>query len=206
MFDTTTLITFIAACFILAVVPGPNVTVTISAALSRGTAAGLAVVAGTEVGVLLMVFVVAIGLEALVSFMSWAFDWIKLAGAAYLIWLGMAMVRSTGKLGQSAEVAPKSLWRLALQGGLVLWSNPKALIFFGAFIPQFVDVSQPAFPQIIVLGLIFMLVAAITDSAYAFLAGSARHALTATRIKLVSRISGIILMCGGVWLALQKRA
>lgn len=206
MFDTTTLITFIAACFILAVVPGPNVTVTISAAISRGTAAGLAVVAGTEVGVLLMVFVVAIGLEALVSFMSWAFDWIKLAGAAYLIWLGLAMLRSTGKLGQNDEVAPKSLWRLALQGCLVLWSNPKALIFFGAFIPQFVDVSQPAFPQIMVLGLIFMLVASITDGAYAILAGTARHALTTARVKLVSRISGVFLMCGGVWLALQKRA
>lgn len=206
MFDATTLIAFTTACFILAVVPGPNVTVIIGAALSRGTSAGLAVVAGTQVGVLLMVFVVAIGLDALVGFMGWAFDWIKLAGAAYLIWLGIAMVRSTGQLGQEGQVAPKSLWRLALQGGLVLWSNPKALIFFGAFIPQFVDISQPAFPQIMVLGLIFMVVASITDGAYAILAGSARHALTTARVKMISRLSGVILMCGGVWLALQKRS
>lgn len=206
MFDTTTLIAFSTACFILAVVPGPNVTVIIGNALSRGTLAGLAVVAGTQVGVLSMVFVVAIGLETLVSFMGWAFDWIKLLGAAYLIYLGFTMIRSNGQLETETGTKPKSLWRLALQGCLVLWSNPKALIFFGAFIPQFIDVGQPAFPQIIALGLIFMLIAAITDAAYAVLAGSARHALTRTRVKLVSRVSGVILMCGGVWLALQKRA
>lgn len=171
MFDTTTLITFFTASFILAVVPGPNVTVIIGNALSRGTLAGLVAVAGTQVGVLSMVLVVAVGLDALVSFMGWAFDWVKLLGAAYLVWLGFNMLRSTGQLGGEKEIKPKSHWTLALQGCFVLWSNPKALIFFGAFIPQFVDVGQPTFPQIMALGLIFMFVALITDAAYAVLAG-----------------------------------
>jgi len=206
MFDTTTLITFFTASFILAVVPGPNVTVIIGNALSRGTFAGLAAVAGTQVGILSMVLVVAMGLEALVSFMGWAFDWIKLLGAAYLIWLGFNMLRSTGQLGGEKEIRPKSHWRLALQGCLVMWSNPKALIFFGAFIPQFIDVGQPTFPQIMILGLIFMFVALITDAAYAVLAGSARQALTTTRVRLLSQISGAILMIGGLWLAMQQKA
>lgn len=206
MFDLTTLLTFSIACFVLAVVPGPNVTIIIANALSRGTLAGLAVVAGTQVGVLSMIVIVALGLEAMVSFMGWAFDWIKLLGAAYLIWLGISMLRSKGELASPEGVKSKSLLQLGMQGALVLWSNPKALIFFGAFIPQFIDVSTPAFPQIIVLGLIFMLIATLTDGAYAVLAGSARHALTAARVKIVSRVAGVILVFGGVWLALQKRA
>lgn len=206
MFDLTTLVTFSIACFVLAVVPGPNVTVIIANALSRGTLAGLAVVAGTQVGVFSMIVVVAFGLEAMVSFMGWAFDWIKLLGAAYLIWLGVNMLRSKGELASSEATKSKSLFQLGVQGAMVLWSNPKALIFFGAFIPQFINVQAPAFPQIIVLGLIFMLIATLTDGAYALLAGSARHLLTAARIRIVSKIAGIILVFGGIWLALQKRA
>ncbi len=206
MFDVSTLLTFIAACFVLAVVPGPNVTVTIGNALSRGTLAGLAVVGGTQIGVFAMILVVALGLEAMVAFMGWAFDWIKLIGAAYLIWMGFNMLRSTGSLGTFEAPAPKSKGRLALEGALVLWSNPKALIFFGAFIPQFIDVSQPALPQILVLGAVFMAVATTTDGVYAVLAGSARRVLTQTRVRLLNRVSGAVLMAGGVWLALQKKA
>lgn len=206
MFDLTTIVTFSIACFVLAVVPGPNVTVIIANALSRGTLAGLAVVAGTQVGVLSMIVVVALGLEAMVTFMGWAFDWIKLLGAAYLIWLGISMLRSKGELASPQDVKSKSLLQLGIQGALVLWSNPKALIFFGAFIPQFINVEAPALPQIIVLGMIFMLIATLTDGAYAVLAGSARHMLTAARVRIVSKTAGVILVFGGIWLALQKRA
>lgn len=185
--------------------PGPNVTVIIANSLSRGTLAGLAVVAGTQVGVLSLVLIVALGMEALVAFMGWAFDWIKLLGAAYLLWLGFNMLKSSGGLG-GAQASSKSLWQLAVQGFLVLWSNPKTLIFFGAFIPQFVDMTEPTFPQILMLGLIFLGIATISDSLYAVLAGSARHLLTATRVKFVSRVSGAILMLGAVWLAIQQKA
>ena len=94
----------------------------------------------------------------------------------------------------------------ALRGFFVIWSNPKALIFLGALLPQFVDRSQPAFPQIIVLGLIFMAIASTTDSLYAILAGRMRHLLSAARVKVVSRISGVVLICGAVWLSLLNRA
>lgn len=206
MFNPTTLTAYLGACFLLAIVPGPTVTVIIANALARGTLAGLAIVAGTQIGLITMIAVVAIGLQGMISFMGWAFDWIKLAGAAYLVWLGFKMLRSEGALGSAEAVAAKSYWRIVLEGFFVIWANPKALLFFGAFLPQFVDLSAPTFPQIMILGLFFMVVAGSTDAIYAVIAGRARHMLSTARVKLLNRFSGAILMAGGVWLALQRRA
>ncbi|MBU1335398.1 MAG: LysE family translocator [Alphaproteobacteria bacterium] len=206
MFDLTTLIPYLGACFLLAIVPGPTVTVIVANSLARGTGAGLAIVAGTQAGFLVMTLVVALGMQALVAFMGWAFDWIKLLGAAYLVWLGWKMWRSNGELGTARAERTKSRLGMAVEGFLVILSNPKALIFLGAFLPQFVDVTQPTFPQVMLLGVFFMLVAGATDAIYAVVAGQARGLLSATRVRLISRVSGLILMGGGVWLALQKRA
>ena len=206
MFDPAMLTAYLGACFLLAIVPGPTVTVIIANALSRGTLAGLSIIAGTQLGLVTMILVVAAGMEALVSFMGFAFDWIKLLGAAYLIWLGYKMLRSSGNLGTASADRTRRYRDLILEGFLVIWSNPKALIFFGAFIPQFVTREQPAFPQIVMLGLFFMLIAGASDSVYAIVAGQARSLITAARVRLVNRVSGVILMCGAVWLALQKRA
>lgn len=205
MFSLTTLIPYLGACFLLAIVPGPTVTVIVANALARGTGAGLAIVAGTQAGFLVMTLVVALGMQALVAFMGWAFDWIKLLGAAYLVWLGWKMWRSDGDLGAARAEKTKSRRAMAVEGFLVILSNPKALIFLGAFLPQFVDVTQPTFPQVMALGLFFMLVAGSTDAVYAIVAGRARHLLSAGRVQAISRVSGLILMAGGVWLALQKR-
>lgn len=206
MFALTTLIPYLGACFLLAIVPGPTVTVIVANALARGTGAGLAIVAGTQAGFLVMTLIVALGMQALVAFMGWAFDWIKLIGAAYLVWLGWKMWRSNGQLGTASVERSKSRLAMAVQGFLVILSNPKALIFLGAFLPQFVDVTQPTFPQVMVLGVFFMLVAGATDAIYAVVAGRARGLLSTARVQLVSRASGLLLMVGGVWLALQKRA
>lgn len=206
MLDLTTLIPYLGACFLLAIVPGPTVTVIVANALARGTGAGLAIVAGTQAGFLVMTLVVALGMQALVAFMGWAFDWIKLIGAAYLVWLGWKMWRSNGELGEARAERTKSRLAMAVEGFLVILSNPKALIFLGAFLPQFVDVTQPTFPQVMILGLFFMLVAGSTDAIYAIVAGRARGLLNAARVRVISRVSGLILMAGGVWLALQKRA
>lgn len=205
MFHFTTLAAYLGACFALAIVPGPTVTVIIANALSRGTLAGLAIIGGTQMGLITMILVVGLGLEALVGFMGWAFDWIKLLGAVYLVWLGFKMLRATGDLGTAEADTSRRYRDLVLEGFLVIWSNPKALIFFGAFIPQFVTREHAAFQQIMALGLVFMLIAGTTDSIYAVVAGQARGLLTAARVRLVNRVSGVILMGGAVWLALQKR-
>jgi threonine/homoserine/homoserine lactone efflux protein len=206
MFSLSILLPYLLACFLLAIVPGPTVTVIIANSLRSGVAAGLSIVAGTQLGLIGMILVVALGLQAVIGFMAFAFDWIKLAGAAYLVWLGFNMLRSSGHLGEAAAGPAKSNRRLVLDGFLVIWSNPKALIFLGAFLPQFVQKEGAAFPQVLVLGLCFMLVAGLSDSVYAVLAGSARGMLSAARVKLLSRVSGAVLMAGGVWLALVKKA
>ncbi len=156
MFEVTTLIAFSLACFALAIVPGPNVTVIIATGLQRGPLSSLAVVAGTQAGIFSQVVVVALGFNAVIGFMAQAFDWLKLLGALYLIYLGFIMMRSRGQLGGGKALKQLSLFSLALRGFLVNWSNPKTLLFIGAFIPQFVDAGQPAFPQIMLLGSIFV--------------------------------------------------
>lgn len=206
MFDLATLLPYLGACFLLAIVPGPTVTVIIANALARGTGAGLAIVAGTQAGFFIMTLVVALGMQALVAFMGWAFDWIKLVGAAYLVWLGWKMWRSNGEIGAGLIDTDRSRWSVALQGFVVILSNPKVLIFLGAFLPQFVDINQPTFPQVMVLGLFFMLVAGSTDAIYAIVAGRARGLLSAARVRMVSRASGLLLMAGALWLATMKRA
>ena len=205
MIDPVIILPYMLACLLFAVIPGPSVSVVIANSLAGGTRAGLFTILGTALSMVSMVFVVAVGLEAVMSLVSGAFEIIKLAGAAYLIWIGWKMVRSSGQLafgkGDRLPVA-RYIW----QGALTNWSNPKTLLFLSAFLPQFVDLSRPAFGQIMVLGLIVMAVATTTDALYAVLAGRARLVLTTTRVRLMSRVSGIILMLGGVWLALQKRS
>lgn len=205
MVDPAILLPYVLACLLFSIVPGPSVTVVVANSLSAGTRAGILTLVGTEIAMLSMVTIVALGLQVVMSFVSGAFDIIKLVGAAYLVWIGWKMFTSSGGLkfqGGRRQSAARYLW----QGALINWSNPKTLLFLGAFLPQFVDLNRPAFGQIMVLGLIVMAVATLTDCAYAILAGRARKLLTATRVKLLSRVSGAILMVAGVWLALLKRA
>jgi threonine/homoserine/homoserine lactone efflux protein len=205
MLSLSTLIPYLGACFLLAIVPGPTVTVVLANSLRSGTLAGLAIVAGTQLGLVTMIVVVGLGLQAVMGFMAFAFDWIKLAGAAYLVWLGFNMLRSKGELGQAAAGPAKSYRRLMLDGFLVIWSNPKALIFLGAFLPQFVTAEAATLPQVLLLGLFFMLIAGTSDSMYALLGGRARSLMSVARVRLLSRISGAILMAGGIWLALMRK-
>lgn len=206
MIDPAILLPYVAACFLFSIVPGPSVTLVVANALSGGTRAGLLTILGTEISMLSMVLVVAFGLEAVMSVVAEGFTLIKLAGAAYLVWIGWKMFTASGRLDFDGRSAPLSLGRYVWQGMVTNWANPKTLLFLGAFLPQFVDMSRPAFGQIIVLGLIVMAVATSTDAIYAVLAGGARQALTAARVRLMSRVSGAILMAGGVWLAFVRRS
>ncbi|HEX4298033.1 MAG TPA: LysE family translocator [Devosia sp.] len=206
MFSLTTLLTYVAACFLFAIVPGPAVTVVVANSLARGTRAGLLTILGTELAMLGMVLVVALGLQAVMSAVASAFTIIKLAGAAYLIWIGWKMFTSSGHIDLSRRAEPLPLRRYVLQGAVINLSNPKSLLFLGAFLPQFVDMSRPAFGQILVLGLIVMAVATTTDSIYAVVAGRMGAVLTAARVRAMNRVSGVIVMGAAVWLALLKRA
>ena len=205
MIDPAILLPYILACLLFAVVPGPSVTVLVANSLARGTRAGLLTVLGVQVAMLMMVTVVALGLDMVMNLVAEAFTVIKLVGAAYLVWIGYKMFTASGRLEMGQPGARLPLGRYLWQGFVTNAANPKTLLFLGAFLPQFVDLSRPAFGQIMVLGLIVMAVAATTDSIYAVLAGSARQLLTHARVRMMNRVSGVILMLGGVWLAFQRR-
>ena len=198
-------LTYIAACVAIVIVPGPSVTVIIANSLAHGARAGLLNVAGTQVGLFVMMGVLVAGLSAIVAHAGIVFDVLRLAGAAYLVWLGVKLWRSDGKLGTAnAGHADRNFF---MQGFWVVLSNPKALLFFGAFIPQFIDPhGGEATFQTMWLALTFMAVALVLDGGYAIAAGWAGSRLTRSRVRLVERLSGTFLIAGGVWLALTRRA
>ena len=195
---------YIAACFVIAIIPGPTVTVIIANSLAHGTRAGLLNVAGTQAGLGVMMAILVVGLSSIIAAMSWLFDWLRVAGAIYLVYLGWKLLRSPEALAD-AKAASVPRGGFFLQGFLVLMANPKALFWFGAFIPQFIDPKGNYVAQIVLLGVTAMAVAAISDGAYAVLTGRASQWLSRSRIRVVSRVSGCFLVGGGIWLALRGR-
>jgi threonine/homoserine/homoserine lactone efflux protein len=194
---------FVAACIALALLPGPIVTLVIANGLRHGTRAALTNIAGVQAALTIVIGIVAIGLTSLMATMGYWFDWVRLAGAAYLVWLGIKLIREPVK-GLEAEAPPPPRGGFFLQGFLVALSNPKLLVFFGAFIPQFVDLERDHLSQVALLGVTFMVIAGLTDAAYALLAGQARSFFSGRRTRLLSRVSGSFMIGGGIWLALTR--
>jgi threonine/homoserine/homoserine lactone efflux protein len=194
---------FVAACIALALLPGPIVTLVIANGLRYGARAALTNIVGVQAALTIVIGIVAIGLTSLMATMGYWFDWVRFAGAAYLVWLGIKLIRSP-VAGLEAEALPPPRGGFFLQGFLVALSNPKLLVFFGAFIPQFVDMSQDHFSQVAILGVTFMIVAGLTDGAYALLAGRVRTFFSVQRTRTLSRVSGGLMIGGGIWLALTR--
>lgn len=195
---------FVAACIALALVPGPIVTLLIANGLRHGTRAALINILGAQAGLAVVIAIVAVGLTSLMATMGYWFDWVRFAGAAYLVALGAKLVRSpvAGIRAEAKPAPPRG--GFFLQGFMVLLSNPKVMVFFGAFIPQFMDLNGDHVLQVTLLGVTFMGIAAMTDAVYALLAGRARALFSARRTRFVSRVSGALMMGGGVWLALMR--
>ena len=205
MISLSTWIAVALASVAIVIVPGPTVTVIIANSLRHGARAGLLNVAGTQLGIALMVLVLAFGLTAVMAFLGSAFFWLKLAGAAYLIWLGIRLWRSDGTLGSTKgdrRPGGSFFW----QGFIVIWSNPKALFFFGAFLPQFIDPAGNAISQTMLLGGTFIVIATVLDGSYALLAGGTGALLSRRNVRLVEMFSGTCLIGGGLWLALTRRS
>ena len=198
------IIAFSLAAAALALVPGPTVTVIIANSLRYGARAGLMNVLGTQAGFVIWLVIAALGLGAAVQLMGVWFDVLRYAGAAYLVWLGIRMFRAKGDLAVAMDRA-RPHGSFFLQGFVVIISNPKMLVLFGAMIPPFLSPLGSAFGQIMVLGAIFMAIAAVGDTAYAVLAGRAGAFLSRTRIRALEVASGCFLAGGGIWMALRGR-
>jgi homoserine/homoserine lactone efflux protein len=185
----------------VAIIPGPSVTLIVANSLTHGTRAGLLNILGGQIGLVLMLGVLVVGLAAVVEAMGHWFDWLRLAGAAYLVWIGWKLLRAPDTL---AEPVRPPRGGFVLQGLLVALSNPKMLLFFGAFIPQFVQPGGDPSSQVLLLGATALVVAALSDGMYALLTGRAGTMLSRRHVRLVSRTSGVCLIGGGVWLALAR--
>ena len=174
---SSTLLAFGAASLLLAITPGPAVIYVVTRTLAQGRRAGYASVAGVALGNLGNALGASIGLAALFAVSSIAFSVIKVAGAAYLVWLGIQALRA-GRPGVSAPAfgAPRPR-RIFRDGFLVALLNPKTALFFAAFLPQFIDPAGSAIGQSVALGALFVAIAASTDAVYVALAGSAAPAL-----------------------------
>jgi threonine/homoserine/homoserine lactone efflux protein len=195
---------FVAACIALALLPGPIVTLLIANGLRHGTRAALTNIFGVQAGMVIVIGILAVGLTSLMATMGYWFDWVRFAGAAYLVWLGIKLIRSPVEGIKEDAPPPPPRGGFFLQGFVVALSNPKLLLFFGAFIPQFMDMSQDHLSQVILLGVTFMVVAGLTDGIYALLAGRIRALFSKRRTRLVSRVSGGFMIGGGIWLALIR--
>ncbi len=195
------IIYYCLACFIVVIVPGPTVTLIIANSLSFGTKAGVLNVAGTQLGLILMIGLLAVAFQIVTQQLQWFLIIVRYLGAVYLVWLGYKIFTSRS-LVQKTMSKKHSNSKFVLQGFVVIWSNPKAFLFLGAFIPQFLDLNQINGFKIIYLGLLFMLIGSIFDSAYAIVFGKFRTLVSTNYLHLLNRIGGCLLALLGVWLAI----
>lgn len=173
-----TLALFAAAALALLLTPGPAVLYIVARSVEQGRGAGLVSALGIQFATLFHITAAALGVSALLMKSALAFGMLKYAGAAYLLYLGVRKLRERGIEGMSEPAAPRRLRNLFRDGAVVNLTNPKAALFFFAFLPQFVDPHRGAVvTQILFLGGVFILMAMVTDSAYAVLAGSVADAL-----------------------------
>jgi len=207
---TTHLVAFVLLSYALIVIPGPNVLFVISRALQLGRAAGLAAVVGGQLGVYTQVIAVAVGIGALVEQSVAIFTVIKLAGAAYLIYLGVQAIRQRRSLTAALDigVAKKPTGQMLRDGFVVGVTNPKAILFFAAELPQFADRSAGYVPfQLLLLGAVFIGIALVSDSIWAVVAGTARgwFARSPRRLERIGGAGGLVIIGIGVRLALTGR-
>lgn len=204
------LLAFVATAFVLIVVPGPSVLFVISRGVALGRRAALATVAGNAAGFYLQVVAVALGVGTIIERSAMVFTTLKLAGGAYLVVLGVRALRYRRAWSEilDAAVTPKSARRILREGFVVGLTNPKAAVFFAAVLPQFVDPSRGHVPvQLLALGLVFVLVALVSDGAWGFAAGTARSWLARSprRLERVGGAGGLVMIGLGMRLALTGR-
>jgi threonine/homoserine/homoserine lactone efflux protein len=210
MFPTTHLLAFTVTAFVLIAIPGPSVLFVVSRAITLGRGAGVATVAGNTAGAFTQVVAVAFGIGPLVERSVAVFTVLKLAGAAYLIFLGVQAIRHRRSLAEAlgATIERKTAARIVIDGFTVGVTNPKVIVFFAAMLPQFVDRQAGHIPvQIIVLGAIFAGIALISDSMWALAAGTIRAWLARSprRLELIGGAGGLAMIGIGTRLALTGR-
>ena len=196
---------FVAASALLAIMPGPIVTLVIANSLSQGSRAGVINVLGTFTGTAVLFAIGGLGVAWIMTALSHWFDIVRWAGAIYLIYLGVKQWFARPETLANQQAAPPG-HSLFWQGLVVAVTNPKLILFYIAFFPQFVDPGLSASGQLLVLSVTFLVGASSTDLIYALLAGRLRPWLTGERRgRIRNKITGALLAGTGVALALTRR-
>ena len=193
------IIYFLIASFLVVVVPGPTVSLIIASSLKSGMRAGILNIVGTQLGLIILILLLALGFKVISPFLEDVIKVIRIIGAVYLMTLGYLSFTSKN-ITDNSEKLNKFDKKFILQGLIVILSNPKAFLFLGAFIPQFINISQPIGSQIIYFGILFMIVGAIFDGMYAVIFGKFREIIINKYINILNKLGGILLFIVGLWL------
>ena len=193
------IIYFLIASFLVVIVPGPTVSLIIANSLKSGTRAGILNVIGTQIGLIILILLLAMGFKVISPFLEDLIKFVRIVGAFYLMILGYLSF-SSKELSDNSEKIKKFDKKFILQGFIVILSNPKAFLFLGAFIPQFININQPIGSQIIYFGILFMIVGAIFDGMYALVFGKFREIIINKYINILNKLGGTLLFFVGLWL------
>ncbi len=201
------LVPFLALSILLILIPGPDTAVVTKNALLGGRRSGVLAALGVALGLTIWTLAAALGIAALLRASAVAFLVLKLAGAVYLIWIGIQMLRAPDLLGAGASKrTPLRAVRSLRQGLLSDLGNPKIAVFFTSFLPQFVHGSGSAFPSLLLLGAIFAALTLAWLAAYALAIGHASALMRRPRVrKLLDRFTGVVLIGFGIRLAFEHR-
>ncbi len=197
---------FIVATSIMLALPGPSVILTVAHSIAFGWKPAIATCAGETAGIAVQLLIAAIGLASLLNTIAEAFEWLRWAGAVYLVYLGIKQWKSATNPVE-IETSSVSKRNLFFQGLVVTIPNPKSLIFIAAFLPQFIDTAQPISIQLSIIVPTFLLITFLVTSIWALIAGSARGFLQTQKVtKTVLRTTGGMMALAGIGLALARRS
>ena len=197
-------LTFVAASAALIAIPGPNVALIVANSMAHGRRYGLVTVAGTSAAMVPQLTLTVAGMTGALALASQAFEWVRWLGVAYLVWLRIQAWRAPPL--NLTEVGPESSAMRAIfaRGFLVSLSNPKTLLFYGAFLPQFVPTHSDPLPQLALLAATFLVVAVALDTCWALAAARLRYALS-LRAQLRNRLIGGFYFAAALGLASVRR-
>ncbi|WP_237153764.1 LysE family translocator [Oryzibacter oryziterrae] len=196
---------FVAMTVVLILIPGPNVALIVANSVAHGTRQGLVTVLGTSSAALVQLALVMFGLTRLVGVMADAFDWLRWAGVAYLLWLAYKSWTAVDDDLGAVKPQRQPAGRVIARGFMVSLTNPKTLAFYGAFFPQFITSTETAGRDLAILAVTFLVLGLMLDSVWALAAGRARRFLAA-KARLRHRITAVALAGAGLGVALARRA
>ncbi|MDH5632690.1 MAG: LysE family translocator [Gammaproteobacteria bacterium] len=199
-------ISFIIASVVLIIIPGPNVLVIVSTSVAHGAGRGLQTVAGTSSAMVVQLLVAALGTSWVVRSVSEGFSWLRWLGVVYLVYLGASHLVRLFKSADT-EYVPETGRGTFARGFAVSLTNPKTILFFSAFLPQFVSSDEAYLGQIMLLSVTFLVLATVLDSLYALLAGRLGGLARASFAQRVQHgVSGVLYLAAGAWLAALRRS